>query len=345
MPAPTRSSTIRDVAALAGVSVAAVSRFVNGKQRFTPEVEARIQAAVTQVGYRSNPAARSIRTGRSGAVAALVCGVERPHTAALLKGISRVALQKAYDLLIVDTAHCESPARELQRLLGMQVDGLLITTAMPAGTAELLVRYGRPFVDLTRAAPTAAGQPGEHPMAAAAEAGALLGRYLVRSGHKRLVYLGCDSDDGNTAQWHGLQEALRGSATSLHVQAVAASAANSATHSAADAGAALASSLFLALNPPDAVVTGNDMLALGLLGEAQRLGVRVPDEVSVASIGNMPMAAFLTPALTSVELHGDDSGAQAMANLLAAISGLAEPATSHPPQSPRLIVRESTRQR
>jgi LacI family transcriptional regulator len=317
--------TIRDVAALAGVSVAAVSRFVNAKQRFTPDVEARIAAAIAQVGYRSNPAARGMATGRSGAVAVLVAGVDRPQTAALVKGVSREALLAGYDLLIVDTAHAESPAREVQRVLSLQVDGLVMATALPAGSAELLVRYGRPFIDLTRAG---AGRDMH------LQAGALVARYLARSGHRRLLFLASDEEAGSAAQIQGLQQALVSSALSLHVHTVSAATASAA--------AACASALVLAAEPPDAVVACNDLLAMGLLSEVQRLGVAVPAALSVVGMGNMPLSAYLTPALTTVDLSGEAQGACAMRQLLAAMRGEAgaEPALAVP--APRLVVRDSS---
>ncbi len=90
--------TIRDVAALAQVSVATVSRYVNGKQRFTAEVERRMADAIAGTGYHAHPVARSMSTGRSGAVAALVAGVGSPQAAALVKGMCRVALAEGQDL-------------------------------------------------------------------------------------------------------------------------------------------------------------------------------------------------------------------------------------------------------
>ncbi len=324
----TPPATIRDVAALARVSVAAVSRFVNAKQRFTPEVEARIAAAISQVGYRSNPTARGMATGRSGAVAVLVAGVDRPQTAALVKGVNREALLAGYDLLIVDTERAESPPRELQRLLGLQVDGLVIASALPAGSAELLVRYGRPFIDLTRAGK---GRDMHH------EAGALAARYLARSGHRRVVFLACDEEAGSAAQWQGMHEALSGTLLSLHVHTLGAAT--------ADAAVACASALVLAAEPPDAVVACNDLIAMGLLGEVQRLGLQVPAALSVVGMGNMPMAAYLSPALTTVDLNGEAQGASAMRQLLAAMRGEMSADEAVPAPSPRLVVRDSSARR
>jgi LacI family transcriptional regulator len=334
------AATIRQVAALAGVSTAAVSRYVNAKQRFTPDVEARIAGAIAQVGYRSNPLARSMATGRSGTVAALVAGVERPHTAALIKGISRAALLAGYDLLIVDMARDGAAGsaghadvqRDIDRVLGLQVDGLLIAAPTPPGTAEMLVRYGRPFVDLAR------GQ-GQDP--AFEQAGALLGYYLARSGHRRVAYLACEVEAGSASIEQGLRRALAQSGDGGVAVTVL-----RLPEASAQAAAAVAGSLLLKprSEAPDAVVACNDTVAMGLLSEARRLAVRVPHDVSVAGVGNVMLSRYLTPALTSVELHTELRGENALADLLGAVCGR-DAATRSATPPPRLVVRESTEAR
>ena len=353
MTEPAAKATIRSVAALAGVSVAAVSRFVNQKQRFTPEVEARMASAIAQLGYRGNPAARSVATGRSGAVAALVAGVDNPHTAALVKGLCRVAMAQGYGVLFVDTLHSQSIQAELDRVLGLQVDGLVIAAALPEGSSEMLARYGRPLVDLARWPEAAANTPpGESPATPTHTppppptptpqpgtqhaAGALLGRYLVRSGHRHISFIACAAEASSAERLRGLRDALAAAGLPL--------AAHHASAATALGGADIASAVLLAPQRPDAVVACNDQVAMGLLSEARRLGVSVPGEVSVAGIENAPFARYLSPALTSVELHADELGARAMARLLAAVRGESEPAGAPLPE-PRLVVRDSTQPR
>ena len=329
---PAAPATIRSVAALAGVSVAAVSRFVNHKQRFTPEVEARMARAIAQLGYRGNAAARSVATGRSGAVAALVAGVDNPYAAALVKGLCRVALAQGYDVLFVDTQHSPSTRDELDRVMAMQVDGLVIAAALPAGSGELLARYGRPVVDLAQwQGADAAGEP-----ASQHAAGALLGRYLVHSGHRRVSFVACAALPSNAERLQGLRQALADAGLPLAVQ--------HASQATAQGGAAVASAVLLAAQRPDAVVACNDQLAMGLLSEARVLGVAVPGEVSVAGLENAPFGRYLSPALTSVELHADELGARAMSRLLAAVCGQPEPLAAPLPE-PQLVLRESTRAR
>ena len=317
-------ATLRDVAELAGVSTAAVSKFINGKQRFTAVVESRIAAAIEKVGYHSNLAARSMVTGRSGAIAALVYGVENPYTAAVIKGASRVATALGYDLLFVDLLQSESPERELARVTGMQVDGIVLAAALPPAAHKILASYGRPFVDLNRSADNSRGPSGDE------QAAAMLGRYLLSLGHREIAYIACEAQPGNAERLQGMKRALQAAGLELEVHQV-----SSAT---ADAGARLASGLLLGQRRPQAVATCNDLLAMGLMSEARQLGLSIPRDVSVAGIENMPFARFLSPPLTSVELHADALGEWAMRHLVSVIDGDKEPAPAHE-LTPRLVVR------
>lgn len=107
------SPTIRDVAAAAGVSVATVSKYMNGAQRFSAPVEARLKAAIEELGYRSNPLARSMITGRSRTIGLTILDISNPHFTNVVKGANRVALRHDYTLLLVDTD--ENQARTLRR--------------------------------------------------------------------------------------------------------------------------------------------------------------------------------------------------------------------------------------
>jgi DNA-binding LacI/PurR family transcriptional regulator len=332
----TRPPTIRDVAQAAGVSATAVSRFVNGRQRYTAEVEQRIAQAIAAVGYRSNPVARSMATGRTHAVAAIVAGVEFAHTASLIQGLNRAALRAGYDLLIIDSAHADGAnttlERDLEHAVGLQVDALLLAAPTPPGTAERLVRYGRPFIDLLRSRTFEA---------AFADAGGLLGHYLARSGHRRVALLACAAEPGSAHIERGLREALAHHAVALEV----------CTMDGADADAAAARAATLLMRPPhqmpDAVVACTDAAAMGLMAEAQRLGVRVPADVSVAGVGHTPLSGFLTPSLTTVELHTRQLGERVLEALLQGVLAGGDVAPGNAPEAPtlpppRLLVREST---
>jgi len=121
-------ATIRDVAAAAGVSTATVSKFVNGTQRFSSAVEARLSSTIEELGYRSNPMAQSMITGRTKAIGLSVLDIANPHYASVVKGANRVAQAHGYTVLLVDTE--ETPERE---------------TAAPGGPEPARGRHDRLF--------------------------------------------------------------------------------------------------------------------------------------------------------------------------------------------------------
>jgi LacI family transcriptional regulator len=343
---PTRGKsgvTIREVAAQAGVSVAAVSRYVNGRQRFTPEVEARMDAAIAAVGYHSNPMARAMATGRSDAVAVLVGGIEQPPTAALIKGVSRAAQRTGVHVLVIDIAPV-APGKPglhdelLERALALQVDGLLLAAEMPPGTAEQLARMGRPFIDVASAR-RVDGCVSAGLGVVFACAGEMIGQHLLLGGHERLAYIHCEASMGSTQVARGLQAAVGARAAS---EGCAALEQVSVVEPTAEAAASVASTLLLRSvgERPDAVVTCSDALAMGLAREATQLGLVLPRDLSLASVGNSPDAPYLQPPLTSVELQLAIHGELAMLQLLALIGGRTDAPRVAP--AARLVVRGST---
>jgi LacI family transcriptional regulator len=122
-----KKPTIRDVAAMAGVSIATVSKFINSTQRFTAAVERRIQAAIEQLGYYSNPLARSMITGKTGSVGVAILDISNPHFTSVVKGAHRIALEHGYNLLFVDTEESQAREDELLGALSRRVDGLIVS--------------------------------------------------------------------------------------------------------------------------------------------------------------------------------------------------------------------------
>ena len=99
-----RAATIKDVARVANVSTATVSKFINGTQKFTEVTEERLRQAIAELGYRTDPLARSMITGRTKTVAVVILDIRNPHFTGIVKGANRKAMEHGYNLLFVDTA-------------------------------------------------------------------------------------------------------------------------------------------------------------------------------------------------------------------------------------------------
>ncbi len=330
-----RAPTLQDVALAAGVSVATVSRLRRGTRRFAPELEARVEAAVAALGYRDNQVARSLVTGRTGAVGLVVLDLANPHFTSLVQGAHRVALQHQMSVAFVDTAESRAPERQLVEALAQRVDGLVVSSRLAAGALGWVTQLGKPIVFFGHL-----GLAGWHSVSTDGHAAAtLLGRHLVALGHKHVSYLDFAASRWSAERQRGLREVLVAAGCRLSVQAVAAPS--------AAAGEAVAAQVLLgpgrggAPQRPSAVVAYNDLVAIGFMHEARRLGVVVPEQVSVAGFDDIELARHVSPALTTVAMNSQALGAVAMQRLLQLIAGQ-WPQPFDETLPPRLLLRASS---
>ncbi len=328
-----RRLTIRDIASAAGVSISTVSKFVNGTQRFSADVERKVRAAIDRHGYQSNPLARGMITGKTGAVGVAILDIRNPHFTSLMKGANRVALEQGHSVLFVDSEESPSREYELLRTLSQRVDGMLIASRITDAQIDRIQAFGKPIVFLGRVAP--AGIPslgGDGRLG-----GSMLGELLVKQGHRRIAYLGFAPSRPDRNRMRGLAEYLR----KYRLDLVRFEARDPVSAE----GERVCSAIMLSKDRPDALVCYNDLLALGFIHEARVLGFEVPRDISVAGFDNIAYGRFTSPALTTVDLQSERMGEEGMRMLLLAIAGDASASDGHLVLAPRLVVRESTAER
>ena len=293
-------ATILDVAARAGVHAATVSRTINVPEKVAPETRRRVEAAVRDLGFVPNRAARGLITGRTGNVAVIVPDITNPHFASLVRSVERAARQGDLQVLLVDTG--EHPDEEVRavRSLSREVDGFIIVSprrlhrALDALGSTPAVFVNRPVRDhasiLLRTAP------------AVAEAV----RHLAALGHTRVAYLG-----GPRGSWAAGERrtALRRTSRTSGMEGVELTAAEPTFEATAAVVPRLVES------GVSAVLAFNDQMALGILAGLTNLGIAVPDDISVVGFDDVPMAAMVAPPLTTISLPTSAVGAVAVAML------------------------------
>jgi DNA-binding LacI/PurR family transcriptional regulator len=327
-----RVPTIRDVAAAAGVSVATVSKFVNGAQRFSAPVEARLNAAVARLGYRSNAHARSTATGETRTIGIAVLDLRNPHFTSLVKGANRVALQFDYTLLLVDLE--ENAAREstLIDTLARRVDGIVVTTRMPDEETATLGALRKPVALVNRTSSdtrVASVSPDNE------RAGFMLAQHLLNQGYREIGFLGYTPSSSNATRLEGVRRCLASAGLAPRVfEADAPTAA---------AGERACSSILFGPERPQALICYNDLIALGFLKEARSLGVALPEGIAVCGFDNISHGEYAWPALTTIDIQSERLGELAMLRVLDTLAG--KPPEAPVLLEPRLIVRESTRAR
>ncbi|MRT00196.1 substrate-binding domain-containing protein [Ralstonia pickettii] len=326
------SPTIRDVAAAAEVSVATVSKYMNSTQRFSAPVEAKLKAAIEQLGYRSNPLARSMITGKTRTIGLAILDIRNPHFTNIVKGANRIALQNDYTLLLVDTEESQERERQLIEALAQRVDGMIVSSRMPEEAIQWMIDLNKPVVlfGRTRDLPIPSVGTDSH------LAAYMLARHLLNEGHRHVAYLGFGQSRWNAERIRGVTECFQEAGLTIDVHDAHAPSAQAGEHA--------CSAIMLAPKRPEAVICYNDLIALGFMKEARALGFKLPDDVSVVGFDNVPYGEYASPALTTMDLQSERMGEVAMQKLLDVLAGH-DGNGEYSLLEPRLIVRESTRRR
>ncbi|MVA77104.1 LacI family DNA-binding transcriptional regulator [Auraticoccus sp. F435] len=320
-----------DVARAAGVSVATVSRTLNGNARVDPELAARVHAAVAELDYRPNLVARNLRRRATQAWALVVTDVTNPFCTAVARGVEDVANAAGYSVFLCNSD--EDPGKE-QRYLAVaeaeRVAGLIITPASPASDVGRLLGAGIPVVALDRHLP----QPVATVVADSAAGAATATEHLLAHGWRRPACVtgpaGAETADQRAAAFRAVVRRCGLAELVEHVPYHAAG------------GAAAAARLLDLPQPPDCLFVANSALAIGVLEELRRRGLRLGADLGLVTFDDAPWAPLMDPPITVVAQPAYEMGGRAAELLLAALGSPAEPATRGTAVfEPRLVERGS----
>jgi len=333
---PGGSSTVPrsvDVARLAGVSQKTVSRVFNDEPYVSAEVRRRVLDAAETLGYRLNNAARALASGRTRSIGVVTLGTALYGPASLLMGVERAARDLGYALRVVNTVEGDPSgvAGAVSSLLDQGVDGIVISEPIDEGPipdridVPVLVLGGPPSFNGPQV--VTAGVRA-HEMARAAT------EHLLDLGHTTVHHV------AGPQRWFAARERLEGWRAALAAVNAAEPPVVEGDWSAASGYAA---GRALAGNPDvTAVFAANDDMAIGLIRALTEAGRRVPEEVSVVGFDDIPIAAYVTPPLTTVPQPFDAVARKGLALLVHTIEKPQETPKSTGDQPVGLIVRAST---
>lgn len=319
--------TSKDVARLAGVSHTAVSFVFNGRAEgnLSPATQERIRQAAAQLGYRPDPVARGLRRRRT-AVLGLVTDeiASSPFAGRLLRGAMETAWGSDHLVLTVDSGG--DPAKEdaaVAELLDRRVDGI-IYAAMSLRRVRVPEGLHRTHSVLANCIPDDDSLPAVVPAERAG--GRTAARLLLDEGHRRVAMIGGQDDIASVERLRGFRDALRAEGITVPKDWVL------RTGGEISGGYEGATRIFEGASPdrrPTGVFCYNDRVAAGVLHAVTRLGIAVPEELSVVGYDDQEhMAAYLTPALTTVALPHRAMGEAAARLVLDSIdTGRTPPAT------------------
>lgn len=302
--------TITDVARMAGVSVATVSKVINGRDGVARDTNARVSAVIEDLGYESSLVARSLRSHKTWVIGVLVAGFE-PFSAEILKGVAQVLEDGDYDLLAYTGAQRGGGVgwerRYLSRLSGTLIDGAIVVTPT--------------VVDADPGVPVVAIDPHTGPLGLPTvdsdnyTGGKLATRHLIELGHRRIGFVAGRPDLESARQREaGYHDALAEAGIPFDPQLTrVGSYLRESAHRPA-------TELLTLPERPSAIFAANDQSAIGVIDIAHQLGLDVPRDLSVVGFDDIPDSAQSTPPLTTVRQPIQQMGAAAVRLLLALIA-------------------------
>lgn len=320
--------TVHDVARAAGVSISTVSRALATPDRVAGATRDRVTAAARELGYRPNRAASVLRAGRTGAFGLVVPDLANPYFAAVAKGAQARARQRGLGLFVVDTDEDTELEAEAIAHLAPQTDGILLCSPRAVDGA-LAALSGRPVVLVNQHVDGVASVVTD-------QAGGMLRavEHLRALGHRRVAYVG-----GPRSSWsdgrrrEGLRRAVERfddvelvELGDFRPQVVGG-------HAAAD--------LVLA-SGATAVVTFNDLVAVGLVARLRARGLQVPRDLSVVGCDDSYVASLVDPPLTTLRADLGEVGRRAVDHLAGVAGPDAGAPADVPPLDVELVVRDST---
>jgi LacI family transcriptional regulator len=327
-------ATIKDVAALAGISYTTVSHVVNKTRPVSQEVRIKVEEAIKTLDYVPSAVARSLKAKTTATIGLLVPNSLNPYFAELARGIEDYCERKGYCVILCNSDDNPDKQRSYLRvLLEKRIDGLIVASAGgDAGLAEGLAGVRTPMVIVDR------GLEGVNAdlVRIDHEYGAYLAtRHLLELGHRDIAMI------GGPAGTSVAQMRLAGYCRALQEAGVDVNRERMLESDFTSTGGYNSAAILLERNPPSAIFAGNDMIGIGVLRAAAERNVRVPSELSVIGFDDIQMSRYVYPALTTVGQSILQLGEMAAEVLLRRIA-TPDMATDQRIVTPSIVLREST---
>lgn len=320
-------TTIKDVAREASVSVATVSRALNGHRNVADDVRRRVVAAAQRLQYTPHHAARSLSSRRTNTIGVVLPDLHGEYFSELMRGIDQAVRDEGKQLLVSSFHGAQAELRRAVHGMRGRVDGLLLMSPGNRDGAHVPEGLAVPAVLVNTV-----GEDRQPRVMVDNRAGArAMGTHLRAAGRRCIAFIaGPDDNHEARERLHGLQEALAAAGGGEDLQLLSGDFGEQSGRLAAQA---------LLRQPalPDAVFAANDMMAIGCLLALLEAGVDVPGQIAVTGFDDIPLARYVRPALTTVRVDIAALGAAAARLLLDAHAD--DPAVVSIP--PRLVVRQS----
>ncbi|SAL68593.1 LacI family DNA-binding transcriptional regulator [Caballeronia humi] len=328
-------ATIKDVAAIAGVSFTTVSHVVNNSRPVSADVRAKVERAIRELDYVPSAVARSLKARSTATIGLLVPNATNPYFAELARGVEDGCAKNGYCVFFCNSD--DDPAKQRNYLRVLQekrIDGLVIASAgEDAVLAQSLAHSREPLVIVDR---NIEGISADLVQIDHEKGAYLATKHLLQLGHSEI---GCITGPVSTAvsamRVHGFIRAMAERGIEIEPNAIVES------DFSATGGYAAASQLFDTLKP-SAIFACNDMMGIGALRAAAERKISVPGDCSIIGFDDVELSRYTYPALSTVGQSVRALGEMAAQTLIDRIMGKIPTNTRRRVVAPRLIWREST---
>jgi len=292
------SSTLKDIAKKTGVSVSTVSRVLHDnsqKYKISEETKAKVKQVAKDLGYRVNALARGLRQQKTCEVGIIVPDISNPFFSEVIKSLAGELRKKGYNFIVYDSDEDITIERSaIKSLLEKRVDGLIIASVgqdfshiQKISDAKIpIVMVDRCFDELDVDSVSVDNVKGS----------LLAMNYLIKEGHRRIAFIqGLQGTYANETRLQGYNQALQDAGISVDEHLIVGDDFRSLN-------GYLETKLLLKLsNPPTAIFTAGDLIALGALEACRENSITIPDDLSLVTFDDPVFASYLSPSLSAVE--------------------------------------------
>jgi DNA-binding LacI/PurR family transcriptional regulator len=298
--------TIADVAKAAGVSVSTVSRALNTPDLVNDKTRRRVAEVAGELGYAPNPAARSLREGRTETLGLVIPDVTNPFFPPIFKAMQERARRQHYTLLVTDSDEREADELETIAAVSKKVDGLIVWASVLSEDrlAELAQRI--PLVLVNRQVPAV-----NEVHISLGEGIAQAAEHLKAYGHTRCVFINANGRRQDQARSKSIRESFDAHGMSVIEIGPYEPRFETGVHAAP----------LVVSHGATAVLAHNDLVAMGVLQQLAVMGVSVPRDVSVVGIDDTLLASVATPSLTTIRIDPDEVATHAVDLLIGLVEG------------------------
>jgi LacI family transcriptional regulator len=328
------ATTIKDVARAAGVSVATVSRTLNGHANVTEQTRTLVLGVVEQLRFVPSSAAQSMITRRTHTVGALLPDLHGEYFSELIRGIDLAARARGLHLLVSSSHGDAAEAAAALRAMNGRVDGLLVMS--PHVNADFL--WGNTSDELPAVLMNTRVAGGKHSSFAVDNHGGaeVMVRHLVGLGHREIAFVaGPESNFEAHERLLGYRAALAELLPGTSEQVLQGDFTQ-------ESGFRAGSQMVALTHRPSAIFASNDMMAIGCLSALNEAGLRVPHDMSLAGFDDIPISRYVHPALTTVRGRITELGGLALERLASMIEKPERVAPLHQTLRADLVLRQST---